>query len=139
MLEEKNLDKSTFASWFYSIDKPDLEEKKGRFVWVDGLGAEWFSLFLGMVGRYGKIHGKYIAESGITRVNLPTVTECNRYDCLKMDDLDNFVHQENPYKHPDCLVDEIDIIKKRERGCFRVWLLNIQIITNISWHRELLI
>ena len=48
----------------------------------------------------------------LTRGNLPSTTECNRYEFEKIEDLDNYVHNQKPYKYPDDLIKEIELIEK---------------------------
>ena len=109
MLNKKNKDKNSFCEWYYKIEKIPSEGK--NLIWVDGLGAEWFSLIIYLVEEYGKGNGKFIEKKVITRVNLPTVTDCNRYETEKIGDLDKYIHAENPYRYPDDLIKEIEIVK----------------------------
>ena len=109
MLNKKNKDKDSFCEWYYKIEKIPSEEQ--NLIWVDGLGAEWFPLIIYLVEEYGKGNGKFIEKKVITRVNLPTVTDCNRYETKKIGDLDKYIHAENPYRYPDDLINEIEIVE----------------------------
>lgn len=109
MLNEKNKDKDSFCEWYYKIEKIPSEEK--NLIWVDGLGAEWFPLIIYLVEEYGKGNGKFIEKKFITRVNLPTITDCNKYETKKIGDLDEYIHNQNPYKYPYDLIKEIEILK----------------------------
>jgi hypothetical protein len=109
ILNEKNKDKDSFCEWYYKLEKTPIEEK--NLIWIDGLGAEWFPLLIYLIEKYGKDKGKFIENKIITRVNLPTVTECNRYEAEKKGELDKHIHNENPYSHPDDLINEIEILK----------------------------
>lgn len=109
MLNEKNKDKNSFCEWYYKIEKIPPEEK--TLIWVDGLGAEWFPLITYLIEEYGESNGKFIEKKFITRVNLPTITDCNRYETKKIGDLDEYIHNQNPYKYPDDLIKEIEILK----------------------------
>lgn len=110
LINTKNKDKSTFLEWYYSISKADVE-KDCKCLWIDGLGAEWFPLIVHLIYRYGRDKGKFIKKKLLTRVNLPSITKCNRYEVKKIEDLDKYIHEQNPYRHPDDLIREIEIIK----------------------------
>jgi len=115
LIEEKNKKKETFTEWFYSIPLfHKIEDiNNSTSVWIDGLGAEWFPLVVSLFEKYGKEKGKFVKEKMITRVNLPSSTECNRYKFdKKFDVLDSYIHDENPYKYPEDLIEEINIIEK---------------------------
>ena len=109
LINTKNRDKSTFLEWYYSIPKAEIDENCECF-WIDGLGAEWFPLIVHLINRYcgGK---KSIKKKLITRVNLPSITKCNRYEGRRIEDLDRYIHGQNPYRYPDDLINEIDILK----------------------------
>lgn len=110
LLNSKNRDISSFSKWFYSIEKPGIE-KDYHCIWVDGLGAEWFPLVVYLIDKYGQSKGKSIVQKNIIRTNLPSITECNKYECEnKIGDLDKYIHNEH-YKNPDTLIKEIDIIE----------------------------
>lgn len=107
----KNKNKSTFLEWFYTIRKPKIE-KNSNCIWVDGLGAEWFPLIIHFISKYGSEMGKSVKKKMITRVNLPSTTKCNKYNFEKIEDLDNYIHKEKAYNHPNTLIEEIEIVKK---------------------------
>ena len=109
ILNEKNKDKDSFCKWYYKIEKSPIEEKNQ--IWIDGLGAEWIPLVIYLIEEYGRSDGKFIEKKLITRVNLPTVTECNRHETKKIGVLDKYIHNENPYSYPDDLINEIEIVK----------------------------
>jgi len=111
IINNKNKNKSTFSDWYYSLPKAEIEGDL-KYVWVDGLGAEWFPLMIHLLNRYCKENRKFIKKKMLTRVNLPSTTECNRYEFEKIEDLDNYVHNQNPYKYPDDLINEIELIEK---------------------------
>ena len=111
LINNKNRNKSTFSDWYYSLPKAKIEENI-KYVWVDGLGAEWFPLIVHLLNRYGKENRRVIKKIMLTRVNLPSITECNRYEFEKIEDLDKYIHNQKPYKYPDDLIREIKIIEK---------------------------
>jgi len=111
LINNKNKNKSTFSDWYYSLPKAEIE-RDFKYVWIDGLGAEWFPLVVHLLNKYGKKKGKFIKKKELVRVNLPTITECNKYEFEKIEDLDNYVHNQKPYKYPDDLIKEIELIKK---------------------------
>ncbi len=111
IINSKNRNKSTFSNWYYSLLKARIEEDI-KYVWIDGLGAEWFPLIVHLLSKYGKEKGKIVKNKLLTRVNLPSITECNRYEFEKIEDLDKYIHNQNPYKYPDDLINEIELIEK---------------------------
>ena len=55
---------------------------------------------------------KTVTKCSIVKVNLPSITDCNRFsDAEHVLDFDKFIHQENPYKHPQSLIEQIELIK----------------------------
>ena len=76
------------------------------------MGAEWFPLIVHLLNRYGKENRRFIKKKILTRVSLPSTTECNRYEFEKIEDLDNYVHNQKPYKYSDDLIKEIELIEK---------------------------
>ncbi len=111
LINNKNKNKSTFSDWYYSLPKAEMEENF-KYVWIDGLGAEWFPLIVHLLSEYGKANRRFIKKKMLTRVNLPSTTECNRYEFEKIEDLDNHIHNQKPYKYPDDLIKEIELIEK---------------------------
>lgn len=110
LLNEKNKNKETFCEWYYKID--EVKEEISDEIWLDGLGAEWFPLLIYFIEEYGKMHNKIIGQKFIEKVNLPSITECNKHDkALKISDLDEYIHSENPYRFPDDLVREMEILE----------------------------
>ncbi len=110
LLNTYNKDINALFKWYYKIKK-ELPHDFDKVVWVDGLGAEWFPLLSYYLERYGKENNKFIQVKKFTRANLPSITECNRYSADKIDDLDKYIHSESPYKHPDDMIMEFEIIK----------------------------
>jgi hypothetical protein len=107
----KNKDKTSFSDWFYSIPRPGITQDT-KYIWLDGVGAEWFPLLIYLTDIYGKEKGKIIKTKMLTRTNLPSITECNKYEFYKISDLDNYIHNKQvPYKYPDVLIKEIEIIE----------------------------
>lgn len=111
LIDNKNKNKSTFSDWYYSLPKAEIEGHF-KYVWIDGLGAEWFPLVVHLLDKYGKENRRVIKKKMLTRVSLPSTTECNRYEFEKIEDLDNYVHNQKPYRYPDDLIREIELIEK---------------------------
>ncbi|MGC8821148.1 MAG: BREX-4 system phosphatase PglZ, partial [Fervidobacterium sp.] len=118
ILNKFNHNKESFSEWYIHLNLVlKLIEDKGRemssgtlrYIWIDGLGAEWLPLIANLVEKSGKAT---ITFKALARVSLPSTTKCNRYEYEKIADLDNFVHSQSSYKHPECLVKEIEIIEK---------------------------
>lgn len=111
LINNKNKNKSTFSQWYYSLPKAELKEDF-KYIWIDGLGAEWFPLLVHLFNKYGKKNKKFIKKKMLIRTNLPSITECNKYDFEKIEEIDNYIHDQNSYKYPDDLIKEIEIIEK---------------------------
>jgi len=114
-LKEKNKDKSAFSEWYYSLKSPKLDEEC-VYIWVDGLGAEWFPLLINLLEEHGKKNGKYVSKKDLVRVSIPSTTKCNDYrnsrTVHKIDILDEHIHNENPYRYPDDLVSELELLEE---------------------------
>jgi len=111
LIKEKNNNVDDFSKWYFTLPKAKIEEEY-ECVWVDGLGAEWLPLIVYYINKFGEERGKYIKKKMITRVNLPSSTECNKYPFNKIEDLDEYVHNKKPYESPNTLIEEIEIIKE---------------------------
>jgi len=111
LIDAKNKNKSTFSDWYYSLPKPEMGEDV-KYVWIDGLGGEWFPLIVHLLDKYGKAKGRLVRKKMLTRVILPSTTECNRYDCQKIEILDDHIHKQETYRYPDDLVEEIELIEQ---------------------------
>lgn len=108
VIEEKNNDKNSFFDWFYTIEKPKIDPN-GVNYWIDGLGAEWLPLVYYLLNEY--LGENYLVEAQICRVDLPSITKCNKYPFEKFGDLDGYIHN-NHYRHPKTLIEELEIIKQ---------------------------
>lgn len=111
ILGEKNKNKETFSKWYYSLPLVNIR-KECEYIWVDGLGAEWFPLLTHLLNKYGREYGKVIKEEALVRVHLPSTTECNQYSFEKIGDLDDYIHGRNTYTHPGDLIKEIEIVER---------------------------
>jgi len=110
MINKKNADINSFSQWYFKIDKPELENDKCKIIWIDGMGAEWLSLFVHLIEEYGRERGRFVKFKALTTADLPTITECNKYEGKKINELDKYIHDENPYTYPKSLIEEIDVI-----------------------------
>ena len=114
ILEGKNKDKESFYKWYYSVESPrTIVEREGveEIIWIDGMGLEWLSLFVKLIGKYSEQYGVFVEKNCVARADLPTITECNRFESAKyVRDLDKFIHSKNSYKYPDDLIEEIELI-----------------------------
>jgi hypothetical protein len=113
-LNEKNKNKESFSNWYYKLPKvynfDNVENKK--IIWVDGLGSEWLPLILNLFKKSREIEVKDLKLS-VTR--LPSTTLCNKFlgeNVIDKRNLDDYIHSKTKYEFPDCLVDEIEIVKK---------------------------
>ncbi len=112
LLSTNNANKDTFYHWYYHFHDPHShplfqEQEFERIVWIDGLGLEWLPLLVKLIEE----HGLTLEKIGVARANLPTTTDCNRFeDARHVLQLDKFIHDRNHYMHPDDLIAEIDIL-----------------------------
>jgi len=111
ILDEINKNAESFYKWYYEIENYP-EFKDSYIVWIDGLGAEWLPLAEYLIDSYGRERNKIVKESYIRKVNLPSITECNYFDnATRISELDEYIHNENPYKYPDDLINQIELIE----------------------------
>lgn len=110
ILKEKNADENSFYQWYYAVESDHDLPEEAFVIWIDGLGAEWFPLLEYLI-ESGK--DRFVEKKYIRKVNLPTVTACNRPEhshCVR--DMDTFIHNKNSYTYPDDLIKQIDLMKK---------------------------
>lgn len=115
LLCEINKNEDTFYKWYHNI-KPSYSfvqeesNKESDIIWVDALGFEWASLV------YHLISNDYnIKKFSIARSNIPTITDCNRFEDIKpknhIMDLDSLIHGEHNYQYPESFIREIETIE----------------------------
>ncbi len=112
LLNEKNHDAASFYDWYYQIKSYPLPENT-PVVWIDGLGAEWLPLLEYLINKHGKAKNKHVQEKYLTKVNLPSITKCNRFDkALHVVEFDEFIHhRESPYTFPDTLIQQVELLE----------------------------
>jgi len=108
-INELNKNEETFFKWYYSFDEVGefINENYDYVFWIDALGVEWVSLAENILKRK-----KYnIERKLIARVNLPSITEKNRYENTQyIQDFDKFIHNNN-YQYPESIIGEIEKLK----------------------------
>lgn len=113
ILNEKNKNKDQFYQWYYSFETAHqiLErENVDKILLIDALGIEWLPLLCHFIERDLSLH---VEKKCIARAYLPTITECNKFqNALHIYDFDKDVHSSEPYKYPDSIIKDIDLIKK---------------------------
>ena len=111
ILNKKNKDIETFSEWYSKIKEVEpIQSKNEKIIWVDALGFEWAPLIKHILERSNK---DYSISVKLRKVKLPTSTQCNKYETIeKIDTLDKYIHQQNPYKHPLSLIEEIEIVSR---------------------------
>lgn len=110
LLNEKNSSSDNFYEWYLPFLNNNVESSQHHMIWVDALGVEWLPLLNYYLNKFCKINSKKIKYKTINSVELPSATEFNRYDCEKIEKLDNYIHN-NHYSYPMSLLEEIEIIK----------------------------
>jgi len=114
ILNEKNKDEESFYEWYFEFESvfQILKSEKNnvdKIVWIDALGIEWLTLIYSIL----KENGFSIENLNICRVNLPTITECNKFEeenLISIKDLDEYIHNQRKYLYPDSIINEIEIL-----------------------------
>lgn len=113
ILNEKNKNKEEFYKWYYGIEPVDqiLErEKVDRILLIDAVGIEWLPLLCNFIENDSSLN---VEKKCIARAYLPTITECNKVqNALHIYDFDRNMHSPEPYKYPDSIIKDIDLMKK---------------------------
>lgn len=118
---KKNASEATFRSWFNMFktvrSELDAREDIEVFYWIDGLGIDWIPFIKWLVDGY-KSENVFLNEIIIARAQLPTTTERNKPELLKLageglskkGDLDAFAHKCTPY--PRYIIEEMEIVEQ---------------------------
>lgn len=123
LIDERNANSVAFNSWYnrFSTVRTLLDGRKDIevFYWIDGLGIDWIPFIMQLVEQY-KNEGIYLNEIMIARSLLPSKTENNKTDLLKLTnelskkgDLDGFAHKCISY--PQYLIEEMRIVENAVR------------------------
>ncbi len=121
ILSDVSKDHESFWTWYHELfsRRPDISES--QIVWVDGLGIEWLPVLLKALFVVAQSSGYSIDEVVISSCKLPSTTQYNRYDsAVKINLLDQYIHNQCPYKHPNDLVREIDLVKSIATKIFSI-------------------
>ncbi len=111
ILKEKNKNAETFYNWYYELP-PTTITNSDEIFWIDGLGAEWYPFVINHLKEITKNSDYGVSKIELTRVNLPSTTENNRFDnALHLMELDKFIHSQSSYSYPDDLLKQFEIIK----------------------------
>ena len=124
LINEKNASSVTFSSWYNQFStvrtllngRTDIEV----FYWIDGLGIDWIPFIMRLVEQY-KSEGVFLNEIMVARSLLPSKTENNKTDLLKLTngelskkgDLDGFAHKCTSY--PQYIIEEMGIVESAVR------------------------
>lgn len=110
-INKLNKNDDSFFEWYYSFKDVEnyLNNENFDYVfWIDAVGIEWISLIKSLLNAK-----KYnIEKTYIAKVNLPTITDANRYDYDNLQyfqDYDKFIHS-NIYQYPNFIIREINKI-----------------------------
>ena len=124
LITEINNSQVSFTSWYQRLkttrsllgSRKDIEV----YYWIDGLGIDWISLISYLIKEQNK-NGIYLNEVLIARSLLPTTTEINKADFIKMipetaifekvGNIDELAHK-NQNTYPRYIVNEITEISK---------------------------
>ncbi|MBQ7635288.1 MAG: BREX-4 system phosphatase PglZ [Bacteroidaceae bacterium] len=124
LIDELNGSESAFDGWYntfrstYTLlkDRSDIEV----FYWIDGLGIDWIPLVKSIVGER-KDQQVFLNEIKIARALLPTKTETNKNDLLRLlpegaqleksGDLDSLAHRSDNIS-PFTMIKEIEVVRR---------------------------
>lgn len=113
LLDARNKNKDVFYKWYYEFEPAHQVLKReniNKVIWIDALGMEWFPFIIHFIEDE---IGLLVEKKYIARAYLPTITDCNRFEnALYIRDFDRDVHSTGPYRHPDSLISDIDLIRK---------------------------
>lgn len=107
-----NNNPESFYNWYYEFKNlPNL--KGNEIIQVDALGVEWLPFIIHIFQEYMSEFNKTIESISIHRAKLPSITKNNKIDESSfISDLDDLLHDNKGYKHPDTLVKQLEIIRK---------------------------
>lgn len=121
LIVQKNGSMVSFYTW-YNMFKTVRTELAGRddievYYWIDGLGIDWIPYIKWQLEKY-ESENVHLNDIKIARASLPTTTERNKADLLKLagdslskkGDLDNFAHRQTPY--PQYIIEELEIVEQ---------------------------
>ncbi|MDR0606157.1 MAG: BREX-4 system phosphatase PglZ [Bacteroidales bacterium] len=112
---EKNANSDTFWNWYHSFEssKSILSQLQvDKIYWLDGLGLEWISFIEHYI--LSKSEEKIsVRQRFVGRSELPTTTDYNQISDVykRFENPDKYVH-DNPYKYPQSILKEFEIIKQ---------------------------
>ncbi|MCQ2273836.1 MAG: BREX-4 system phosphatase PglZ [Bacteroidales bacterium] len=121
-IKTKNNTAANFYKWYFEFEETrgvlaevnsNVLYRPDRVFWIDGLGAEFLSYILFLIGQENS--GMKVVRSQITRSYLPSSTHHNRFEgdiVKKYGALDELGHDSHGYKHFDTLIEELKVIKK---------------------------
>lgn len=124
IIKDLNGSETSFDKWYqeFSTTRTLLNGRNDIevFYWIDGLGVEWIPLVKEIV-REKNSHGIYLNEIKIARSVLPSKTDINKADMLKLlpegenmlkvGDLDNLAHQPTNM-WPSTIIKEINLVRE---------------------------
>jgi hypothetical protein len=114
-IHKVNADSESFYNWYYSFE-PAREILKGikmdQIICIDALGIEWISL----MEYFFEKKGYRVEKKMVGRVNLPSITEYNKYEADHILEFDKLLHMDHFY-YPESIIQEIEklieILEKR--------------------------
>lgn len=119
-INKQNANAITFNKW-YNQFRTVRSELSGRkdidiYYWIDGLGIDWIPFIKYFIEK-NKNENVFVNDVIIARSLLPTTTENNKTELLKLSDdnlskkgdLDSFAHKCSPY--PRYIIDEMKIVE----------------------------
>ncbi|MEN6444899.1 MAG: BREX-4 system phosphatase PglZ [Candidatus Cloacimonas sp.] len=121
ILSKVSKDHESFWTWYHELFSRRPAISGSQIVWIDGLGIEWLPVFLKSLLTIGKTYGYIVDEVIVASCNLPSTTNNNRYEhAEKIDLLDQYIHNQCPYKYPQDLVREINLVNDIAKSIFQL-------------------
>lgn len=121
IIKSQNDSVASFYKWYYNFSSSHeiLSEMNNNTIlapdkiyWIDGLGAEFMSYILYLIGQ--EKSNLKVVRSEFTRSELPSSTHHNRYEginVVKYSALDELGHDSHGYKPFDTLIEELKVVK----------------------------
>jgi len=122
VIDDKNENEISHFKWTnqFETTRTILSERTdiSHYLWIDGLGVDWVSFIQHIINEF-ESEGYYLESAEIATANLPTRTENNKQDILKLSqglsidkigDLDEVAHSCRPY--PQYIIDDLKMMRQ---------------------------
>lgn len=120
VISTKNHDEDSFYAWYHSFEESHNRLSQhissdslhpDKIYWIDALGAEFLPFLLALIEQNNL--GYRVAYSEVTRCTIPSATAQNRFESVRIGDLDAIAHDSAGYKKNATLVRELDVLQRK--------------------------